>query len=180
MQTPAFCEAPLPSEQEAAWLQVLEEDAQTSPVADVHVPEAPQTQGAELAVAPSPWTQAGPVKAAHRQASELWSQERVEAVSVLKCSSPPLLPPLKSKHPRGWFDDEVVDAPVSDQPTCLAAASHVAASAIRPYPLSAHVPEVTTRYTVCCVCDRPPGSAPANATAANRNPAAGSRWHLEN
>ena len=36
---------------------------------------------------------------------------------------------------------------MSDQPTCLAAASHVTASAIRPYPLSAHVPEVTTGYT---------------------------------
>ena len=69
MQTPAFSEVPLPSEQAAAWLQVLEEDAQTSPVADVQAPEAPQTQGAGLAVAPSPWAQAGPVKA-HRQASE--------------------------------------------------------------------------------------------------------------
>ena len=46
------------SEQAAAWLQVLEEDAQTSPVADVQAPEAPQTQGAGLAVAPSPWAQA--------------------------------------------------------------------------------------------------------------------------
>ena len=70
LQTPPFSEAPLPSEQAAAWLQVLEEDAQTSPVADVQAPEAPQTQGAGLAVAPSPWAQAGPVKAAHRQALE--------------------------------------------------------------------------------------------------------------
>ena len=70
LQTPSFSEAPLPSEQAAAWLQVLEEDAQTSPVADVQAPEAPQTQGAGLAVAPSPWAQAGPVKA-HRQAWEL-------------------------------------------------------------------------------------------------------------
>ena len=70
MQTPVFSETPLPSEQAAAWLQVLEEDAQTSPVADVQAPEAPQTQGAGLAVAPSPWAQAGPMKAAHRQALE--------------------------------------------------------------------------------------------------------------
>ena len=62
MQIPAFCEAPLPSGQVAAWLQVLEEDAQTSPVTDVQAPEAPQTQGAGLAGAPSPWAQAGPVK----------------------------------------------------------------------------------------------------------------------
>ena len=53
------------------WLQVLEEDAQISPVADVQAIEVPQTQGAGLAVAPSPWAQAGPVKAAHRQAWEL-------------------------------------------------------------------------------------------------------------
>ena len=88
MQTPPFCEAPLPSEQEAAWLQVLEEDVQTSPVADVQAPEAPQTQGAGLAVAPSPWAQAGPVKA-HRQALESESQERVEDVSVLNHRLPP-------------------------------------------------------------------------------------------
>ena len=62
LQTPSFSEAPLPSEQVAAWLQVLEEDVQTSPVADVQAPEAPQTQGAGLAVAPSPWAQTGPVK----------------------------------------------------------------------------------------------------------------------
>ena len=70
-QTPPFSEAPLPSEQAAAWLQVSVEDAQTSPVADVQAPEAPQTQGAGLAVAPSPWAQAGAVKA-HRQALD-WS-----------------------------------------------------------------------------------------------------------
>ena len=62
LQTPPFSEAPLPSEHTAAWLQALEEDAQTSPVADVQAPEAPQTQGVGLAVAPSPWAQAGPVK----------------------------------------------------------------------------------------------------------------------
>ena len=70
LQTPSFSEAPLPSEQEAAWLQVLEEDAQTSPVVDVQAPEAPQTHGAGLAVAPSPWAQAGAVKE-HRQALEV-------------------------------------------------------------------------------------------------------------
>ena len=41
-----------------------------------------------------------------------------------------------------------MDAVVSDQPTCPAAASHVAASAIHPYPLSAHVPAVTMGYTM--------------------------------
>ena len=35
-------------------LHELSEDVQKSPVADVHAPEAPQTQGAGLAVAPSP------------------------------------------------------------------------------------------------------------------------------
>ena len=70
MQTPLFSEAPLPSEHVVAWLQVPEEDAQTSPVADVQAPEAPQTQGDGLAVAPSPCGQAGPVKV-HRQAWEL-------------------------------------------------------------------------------------------------------------
>ena len=58
--------------------------SQKSPVADVQAPEAPQTQGARLAVAPSPWAQAGPVKS-HRQALEPESsQEAVEAVFVLK------------------------------------------------------------------------------------------------
>ena len=79
-------------------------NAQTSPVADVQAiaPRVPQTQGVGLAVAPSPWAQAGPVKAAHRQALE-WklSQERVEVVSVLKFRPPPLLLLLVSKHPRG-------------------------------------------------------------------------------
>ena len=60
---------------------------------------------------------------------------------------PPLLL-LLSKHPRGKDDDEVVYAIVSDHPTCPAAASHVALSAIRPYPLSAHVPEVTMGCTL--------------------------------
>ena len=102
MQTPLFSEAPLPSEHVVAWLQVPEEDAQTSPVADVQALEAPHTQGAGLAVAPSPWAQAGPVKAAHRQASEREeSHELVEAVFVLKYRSPPLLLLLPSKHPRG-------------------------------------------------------------------------------
>ena len=40
----------------------LLEVSQKSPVADVQAPEAPQTQGARLAVAPSPWAQAGAVK----------------------------------------------------------------------------------------------------------------------
>ena len=35
------------------------EDAHTSPVADVQAPEAPQTQGAGLAVAPSPCVHPG-------------------------------------------------------------------------------------------------------------------------
>ena len=68
----------------------------------------------------------------------------------MKYRLPPLLLLLSSKHPQGRLDDEVVDAVVSDQPTCPAAASHVAASAIHPYPLSAHVPEVTMGYTVVC------------------------------
>ena len=33
--------------------------SQMSPVADVQAPEVPQTQGVGLAVAPSPWVQAG-------------------------------------------------------------------------------------------------------------------------
>ena len=36
---------------------------------------------------------------------------------------------------------------MSDQPACPAAASHVALLVIHPYPLSAHVPEVTMGYT---------------------------------
>ena len=40
--------------------------------------EAPQTQGAGLAVAPAPWVQARPVKGAHRQLQyEL--QERLDS-----------------------------------------------------------------------------------------------------
>ena len=74
--------------------------SQMSPVADVQAPEAPQTQGAGLAVAPSPWAQPGAVKA-HRQAWELSLQERVEDVSVLKYRVPPLVLLLVSKHPRG-------------------------------------------------------------------------------
>ena len=38
-----------------------------------------------------------------------------------------------------------------DHSTCPAAAWHVAASSIQPYPAwSVHVPEVTTEYTVVC------------------------------
>ena len=48
----------------------LNKEVQKSPVADVQAPEVPQTQGPGLAVAPLPWAQAGPVKAAHRQALE--------------------------------------------------------------------------------------------------------------
>ena len=56
--------------QAAKELHELNEDVQKSPVADVQqAPEAPQTQGAGLAVAPSPWAQAGPVKV-HRHALE--------------------------------------------------------------------------------------------------------------
>ena len=91
MQTPLLSEAPLPSEHVAAWLQVLVEDAQTSPVADMQAPEVPHTQGAGLAVAPSPWAQAGPVKAAHRQAFLSESQEAVEDVCWLKKSELPRL-----------------------------------------------------------------------------------------
>ena len=87
--------------QAAKGLHELSEDVQKSPVADVQPPEVPQTQRAGLAVAPSPWAQAGPVKA-HRQALELEeSQEAVEAVCVLKYRLPPLVLLLVSKHPRG-------------------------------------------------------------------------------
>ena len=55
---------------------------------------------------------------------------------------------LLSEHPRGEPDDEKAYAVVSDHPTCPAAASHVAASSIHPYPLSVHVPEVTMGYTL--------------------------------
>ena len=67
---------------------------------------------------------------------------------LLKYRLPPLLLLLWSKHPRGQLDHEPVFAIVSDQPTCPAAAPHVAASSIHPYPLSAHVPEVTMGYTM--------------------------------
>ena len=78
LQTPAFSEAPLPSEHVVAWRQVPEEDAQTSPVADVQAPEAPQTQGAGLVVAPSPWAQTGPVKDPTTKLLEVlhWLSER--------------------------------------------------------------------------------------------------------
>ena len=56
--------------QATKWWHRLSSATQKSPVADVQAPEAPQTQGAGLAVAPSAWAQAGPVKAAHRQALE--------------------------------------------------------------------------------------------------------------
>ena len=65
---------------------------------------------------------------------------------VLNRRLPPLLL-LWSKHPRGRLDDEVVTAVVSDQPTCPAAAWHVAASTMGSYPLDSHVPEVTMGYT---------------------------------
>ena len=81
---------------------------------------------------------------AHRQAQ----QERVQPVSVLRYKLPPLVLLNVSKHPRGSPRHDVVYAVVSDQPTCPAAASHVAASSIHPYPLSAHVPEVTMGYTL--------------------------------
>ena len=74
--------------------------SQMSPVADVQAPEAPQTQDAAFAVAPSSWVQAGPVKV-HRQAWELSSQECVEDVLVPKYRLPPLLLLLVSKHPGG-------------------------------------------------------------------------------
>ena len=61
---------------------------------------------------------------------------------------PPLVLLLVSQHPRGWPDDEGLLAVVSDQPTCLAAALHVALFSIHPYPVSAQVPEVTMGYVV--------------------------------
>ena len=66
---------------------------------------------------------------------------------MLKYRLPPLVLLLLSKHPRGYPDHELVDAVVSDQPTCAAAACHAAASSIHPYPSLAHVPEVTMGYT---------------------------------
>ena len=70
-------------------------------MADVQAPEAPQTQGAGLAVAPSAWGQAGPVKPVHRQAWELSLQEPAKDVYVLKYRLPPLVLLLVSEHPRG-------------------------------------------------------------------------------
>ena len=67
---------------------------------------------------------------------------------MLKSRLPPLLLLLRSKHPRGRLDHETVAAVVSDHPTCPAAAPHVAASSIHPYPWSAHVPEVTMEYAM--------------------------------
>ena len=83
---------------------------------------------------------------------------------MLKFRLPPLLLLLLSKHPRGQIDDVLVSAVVSDHPTCPAAASHVALSAIHPYPLSAHVPEVTMGYTVC-VCPRHTSITETNTAA---------------
>ena len=72
-------------------------------------------------------------------------------MSGLKQRLPPLLLLVASRHPRGAFGPEYPEyAVVSDQPTCPAAASHVAWSSIHPYPWSTHVPEVTTGYTVVC------------------------------
>ena len=67
---------------------------------------------------------------------------------MLKLRAPPLLLLVGSKHPRGRLLVDTVFAVVSDQPTCPAAASHIVLSSIHPYPLSAHVPEVTMGYTV--------------------------------
>ena len=67
---------------------------------------------------------------------------------MLNISQPPLQLLLVSKHPRGLVVHEPVNAVLSDQPTCPAAASHVALSAIHPYPLSAHVPAVTMGCTL--------------------------------
>ena len=74
-------------------------------------------------------------------------QEYVEDVAELKPRLPPLVLLLASKHPRGILPVQL-PAVVSDQPTCPAAASHIAASSIHPYPWSAHVPEVTIGYTM--------------------------------
>ena len=69
---------------------------------------------------------------------------------MLKIKPPPLLLLLVSEHPRGRFDVDQMFAVVSDQPTCPAAAWHVALSSIHPYPLSVHLPEVTMVYQVVC------------------------------
>ncbi len=145
LQTPSFSEAPLPSEQAAAWLQVLEEDVQTSPVAGVQAPEVPQTQGAGLTVAPSPWAQTEPVKA-HRHLL-LIPQARVDRVFVLNCRGHGV---QVEEHPRGLSENQLCTYTLgeSDHPTCLAAALHVASCAINLYPVSTHVPEVTMGYTM--------------------------------
>ena len=82
---PLLSDMPLSSAHTVAvWLHVLVDAWHTSPVVEVHTSEAPQTQGAALAVAPPPWRQTGPVKV-HTHAAELSeSQEIVEDVSVLK------------------------------------------------------------------------------------------------
>ena len=68
---------------------------------------------------------------------------------MLKFRLPPLVLLLLSEHPRGSHDPELVPAVVSDQPTCPAAASHVAVSSIHPYPAwSVHFPEVTMGCTM--------------------------------
>ena len=61
-----------------------------------------------------------------------------------------LLRPLASQQPRGQSQASEVSDCVSGQPTCPAAASHVAASSIYPYsaPWPTQVPEVTMTYTV--------------------------------
>ena len=58
LHTPSFSEAPVPSEQAAAWLQVLEEDVQTSPVVAASQSAVPHAQFAGLAVVPSVLVQA--------------------------------------------------------------------------------------------------------------------------
>ena len=58
--------------------------------------------------------------------------------------------PSRCQHPGGFLEEDWVRAVVSDQPICPAASSHIAAFSIHPYPLSAHVPEVTMGYTVVC------------------------------
>ena len=93
MQTPVFSKAPLPSEQAAAWLQVLEEDAQTSPVAGVQAPEVPQTQGTGLAVAPSPWAHAGNKHTENPERTSELSELHVNASPALTLTpAGPLVP----------------------------------------------------------------------------------------
>ena len=69
---------------------------------------------------------------------------------MLKTRKPPLLLLALLKHPRGPGHVRAVSAVsavVSDQPTCPEATTQAAASAINPYPLSVHVPDVTMGYT---------------------------------